>query len=41
VPIELASPGNDLQIEWANGERAPAKTATIPFLDPHKTVPAA
>ena len=38
VPAELAAPGNDLEIEWANGERAPAKTATIP--DPHKNVPA-
>ena len=41
VPAELADPGNDLEIEWANGERTPAKTAAIPFLDPHKTVPAA
>ena len=40
MPIELADPGNDLEIEWGNGERAPAKTATIPFLDPHKNVPA-
>ena len=40
VPAELAAPGNDLEIEWGNGERAPAKTATIPFLDPHKNVPA-
>jgi glycine cleavage system aminomethyltransferase T len=39
VPAELAGPGNDLEIEWANGQRTPAKTATIPFLDPHKTVP--
>jgi len=41
VPAELASPGNDLEIEWKTGERTPAKTATIPFLDPRKTVPAA
>jgi glycine cleavage system aminomethyltransferase T len=41
VPAELAGPGNDLEIEWGNGERTPAKTATIPFLDPHKNVPAA
>jgi glycine cleavage system aminomethyltransferase T len=40
VPAELAAPGNDLEIEWKNGERTPAKTATIPFLDPHKKVPA-
>ena len=41
VPTALAGPGNDLEIEWGNGERAPAKTATIPFLDPRKKVPAA
>jgi len=39
VPADLAGPGNDLEIEWQNGQRTPAKTATIPFLDPHKTVP--
>jgi aminomethyltransferase len=39
VPADLAGPGNDLEIEWANGQRTPAKTAAIPFLDPHKTVP--
>lgn len=41
VPAELASPGNDLEIEWRNGQRTPAKTAAIPFLDPHKQVPTA
>jgi glycine cleavage system aminomethyltransferase T len=40
VPIELAGPGNDLEIEWPGGRRTPAKTAAIPFIDPHKTVPA-
>jgi hypothetical protein len=39
VPADLAGPGNDLEIEWQNGQRTPAKTAAIPFLDPHKTVP--
>jgi hypothetical protein len=39
VPAELADPGNDLDIEWKNGERSPAKTAAIPFLDSGKTVP--
>ena len=39
VPAALADPGNDLEIEWTNGERSPAKTAAIPFLDPQKTVP--
>ena len=41
VPAALADPGNDLEIEWANGERSPAKTAAILFLDPQKTVPSA
>ena len=41
VPAELADPGNDLEIEWKNGERTPAKTAAIPFVDPRKNVPAA
>ncbi len=41
VPAELAGPGNDLEIEWKNGVRTPAKTATIPFIDPRKSVPAA
>jgi glycine cleavage system aminomethyltransferase T len=39
VPIELAEPGNDLEIEWEHGERTPAKTAAIPFIDPRKTTP--
>jgi len=41
VPADLAGPGNDLEIEWSNGERTPAKTAAIPFLDPHKNLPTA
>jgi glycine cleavage system aminomethyltransferase T len=41
VPIELADPGNELEIEWHNGDRTAAKTAAIPFLDPRKAVPAA
>ena len=40
VPIELAQPGNALEIEWTGGERIPARTASIPFLDPQKRVPA-
>jgi glycine cleavage system aminomethyltransferase T len=39
VPIELADPGNDLEIEWQNGDRTAAKTAAIPFIDPRKTKP--
>ncbi len=41
VPIELADPGNDLEIEWKSRERTAAKTAAIPFIDPRKAVPAA
>jgi aminomethyltransferase len=40
VPAGLAGPGNDLEIEWSDGQRTPAKTAAIPFLDPHKHLPA-
>ena len=39
VPAGLAGPGNDLEIEWNDGQRTPAKTAAIPFLDPHKHLP--
>jgi aminomethyltransferase len=39
VPIELAEPGNDLQIEAPDGGLWPAKTAAIPFLDPKKDTP--
>jgi aminomethyltransferase len=41
VPTELAAPGNELDIEWQNGDRSPARTAAIPFVDPAKAVPAA
>jgi len=40
VPIDLAAPGNDLEIEWKNGSRTRAKTAGIPFIDPKKSTPA-
>ena len=40
VPIELASPGNRLDIETDDGQRA-GTTATLPFIDPQKKVPAA
>ena len=39
VPIELADPGNDLEIEWENGDRTPFRTAAIPFIDPRKSTP--
>ena len=40
VPIGLAGPGNELEIEWKDGSRSAAKTAAIPFLDPRKATPA-
>jgi aminomethyltransferase len=39
VPIELAGPGNRLEIVAPDGGTWPAQTAAIPFLDPRKTVP--
>ena len=39
VPIELAGPGNDLEIEGPDGSRAAGRTAALPFLDPRKEVP--
>ncbi|MFL5771405.1 MAG: glycine cleavage T C-terminal barrel domain-containing protein [Chloroflexota bacterium] len=39
VPIRLAEPGNDLEIEAPDGARWPAKTAAIPFLDARKDTP--
>jgi glycine cleavage system aminomethyltransferase T len=39
VPIELADPGIDLEIEAPDGGRWPAKTAAIPFFDPRKDTP--
>ena len=39
VPIALANPGIDLEIEGPDGSRAQARTAALPFLDPRKQVP--
>jgi aminomethyltransferase len=39
VPIGLADPGNALEIVAPDGSIWPATTASIPFLDPKKTVP--
>ena len=39
LPIELAGPGTPLEIVAPDGERWPARTAAIPFLDPKKAVP--
>jgi aminomethyltransferase len=39
VPIELAGPGNALEIEAPDGGLWPGRTAAIPFLDPKKDTP--
>ena len=39
VPIDLAGPGNALEIVAPHGGAWPATTAAIPFLDPKKSVP--
>jgi len=39
VPIDLAGPGNVLDVESENGHLQ-VTTATIPFVDPRKEVPA-
>ena len=38
VPIELAEPGNEIEVSTLDGI-APAKTAAVPFFDPRKSVP--
>ena len=40
MPIELADPGNEIEILWPGGERTAGRTAALPFLDPRKQVPA-
>jgi glycine cleavage system aminomethyltransferase T len=39
VPIELADPGVDLEVEMPGGMTA-ARTASLPFIDPKKRIPA-
>jgi glycine cleavage system aminomethyltransferase T len=41
VPIGLAAAGTSLEVETETGGRVPAKTASLPFVDPAKAVPAA
>jgi glycine cleavage system aminomethyltransferase T len=41
VPIHLAEPGTELELEPYSGDRRPARTAALPFLDPRKRIPAA
>jgi aminomethyltransferase len=38
VPIELAEPGNELEVLSPDGP-VPAVTAALPFLDPNKEIP--
>jgi aminomethyltransferase len=40
VPIELAEPGNRLDVETEDGEHLVGSTAAIPFVDPRKEQPA-
>jgi aminomethyltransferase len=40
VPVELAEPGNRLEINADDGERT-GSTSSVPFIDPQKKVPAA
>jgi glycine cleavage system aminomethyltransferase T len=39
LPIELARPGTQLEIEGPDGSRVDAQSAAIPFIDPRKQVP--
>ena len=41
VPIELAEPGTEIEVDAPGRGRVPARTATLPFIDPHKRIPAA
>jgi glycine cleavage system aminomethyltransferase T len=41
VPIDLAEPGNVLEIDTEHGEHLVGRTAAIPFVDPRKERPAA
>jgi len=41
VPIELAEPGNALELELPDGSWRAATTASLPFIDPKKRKPAA
>jgi glycine cleavage system aminomethyltransferase T len=41
VPIELAAPGTELEVEGRDGSRAGGRTAALPFIDPKKEIPKA
>jgi aminomethyltransferase len=40
VPVELSTPGTDLDVETEDGEHLVGRTASIPFVDPAKERPA-
>ena len=40
MPVDLAAPGTPLEVESEHGPLT-VTTATIPFIDPRKEVPAA
>jgi aminomethyltransferase len=40
VPIELAAPGNRVEVVTEDGEELTAVTAALPFVDPEKKEPA-
>jgi aminomethyltransferase len=39
VPIELAAPGTELEVEGRDGSRVAGRTAALPFIDPKKQIP--
>jgi glycine cleavage system aminomethyltransferase T len=41
VPVALAEAGTDLELEPEPGARRAARTASLPFIDPRKRIPAA
>jgi aminomethyltransferase len=41
VPIELADPGIEIEVDAPGRGRVPARTAAVPFVDPRKEIPAA
>jgi glycine cleavage system aminomethyltransferase T len=41
LPIDMAAPGTAFDVEAPTGERIPAVTSALPFVDPKKEIPAA
>jgi hypothetical protein len=40
MPIELASEGTSLRVEWPFGGSVEARVVSLPFIDPKKDIPA-